>query len=176
MLQQNRQTIEHNGEEVFFAVSPCSWMYPKYGLQVQISLKENAVNAESEFIIDKGIEAASKSKEEREAAAKVMVEKWLGENGTKILHENVAKWKVAAAEFAREIAEENERVAAQQQKDDKKYKAKGYTHRLDAWIHPENGGDDYMTVTYFVGAPTEAQIAKVLRSSEVKNDYTVTEL
>ncbi len=176
MLQENRQTIEHNAEKVFFSVSPCSWMYPNYGLQVQVSLSENAVNAASEFILDKAFDAMNKPLQDLDAAAKVMVEKWLSENGTTILHDKAAKWKVASAEFAREIADENERIAAQQKKDDKTRKAKGYTHRLDACIHPKHGGDDYLTTTYFVGAPTEAQIAKILRSSEVKNDYAVTEL
>lgn len=175
MLQETTNTIDHNGEQVFYSVSPCSWMNKHYGLQVQISLKPNAVNAESEFIRDKGIEATDKPKQELDAAAKVMVEKWLGENGTAILHENVAKWKAAAAEFAREFAAEDARFAAQQKKDDKKYKAKGYTHRVDAWIHPDDG-DDYQTTTYFAGEPQKAEIDKLLRKSAVKNDYTVTEL
>jgi hypothetical protein len=175
MLQETDNTINHNGEQVFFSVSPCSWMNKGYGLQVQVSLKQNAVNAESEFIIDKGIEASSKPKQELEAAAKIMVEKWLAENGTSILHDSIAKWQVAKAEFARDIAAENERAAAQQKKDDKKYKAKGYTHRLDAWIHSDDG-DDYQTTSYFAGEPQKAQIDKILRKSAVKDDYAITEL
>lgn len=176
MLQENSHTIDHNGEQVIFSVSPCSWMNRSYGLQVRISLTKNAVNAESEFIIDKGFEATDKPMQVLDDAAKSMVEKWLSENGTKILHEQVAKWKVTAAEFARDIVEEEERAAAEQTRDDKKYKAKGYTHRLNAYVHPEHGGDDYMTVTYFAGAPKKAQIDKILRSSAVKDDYAVTEL
>lgn len=175
-MQETTNIINHKGEQVFFSVSPCSWMKQGYGLQVQISMKEHAVNAESEFILDKSIEATDKSKQELDAAAKVMVEKWLGDNGTALLHEHVAKWKAVKAEFDAEFAEEDARFAAQQKKDDKKHKAKGYTHRVDAWIHPAQGGDDYQTTTYFVGEPKKADIAGLLRSSEVKDDYSVTEL
>jgi hypothetical protein len=175
-MQETNNTINHNGEQVFFSVSPCSWMYKHYGLQVKISLKEHAVNAECEFILDKGIDATDKPKQELDDAAKVMVEKWLGENGTTLLHEHVAKWKAAKAKFDAEFAEEDARFAEQQKKDDKKHKAKGYTHRVDAWIHPTQGGDDYQTTTYFVGEPKKADIARLLRSSEVKNDYSVTAL
>ncbi len=175
MLQQNRQTIDHEGEQVFFSVSPCSWMYPNYGLQVGISLTQNAVNAVSEFIIDKGVEATNRPMQELDDAAKVMVEKWLSENGTKILHEKAAKWKVAAAEFAAESEKENKRMAAAQKRSDARHKAKGYTHRVDACIHPAHG-DDYLTSTYVVCTPDKAQIDKILRSSVVKDDYVVTEL
>lgn len=176
MSQETSNIIEHNGEKVFFEVSPCSWMNKGYGLQVQISVKANPVNAESEFIRDKAIEATERTKQELEDAAKVMVTEWLGANGTALLHDNVAKWQAARAEFARDLQKEEERFAAKQAKDDKKYKAKGYTHRVDAVIHPTSGGDDYMTSTYYAGKPTEKDIAKLLRSSEVKDDYKVTEL
>lgn len=175
-MQETINTINHNGEQVYFSVSPCSWMNKGYGLQVQISLKEHAVNAESEFIHDKGIEATDKPKQELDDAAKVIVQKWLADNGTALLHEHVDKWKAAKAQFDAEFAEEDARFTAQQKEDDKKHKAKGYTHRVDAWIHPAQGGDDYQTTTYFVGEPKKADIAALLRSSEVKDDYSVTKL
>lgn len=175
MLQQNRQTIDHNGEQVFFSVSPCSWMYPKYGLQVGISLTENAVNAESEFILDKGFNAMDKPMQDLDLAAKAMVEKWLTENGTAVLRERVVEWQASNAQFAKEMEQEEKRMAAEQKRSDQRHKAKGYTHRVNAFFHPEHG-DDYMTVAYVVGKPDKAQIDKILRSSTVKDDYTVTEL
>lgn len=55
-------------------------------------------------------------------------------------------------------------------------KSRGYTHRLNAWIHPEAGGSDYQRVEYFKAQPTPAEIARVLTSSCVKDDFKVTAL
>jgi hypothetical protein len=175
MLQKTENVIDHNGEQVFFSVSPCSWMYPNYGLQVQLSLAENAVNAESEFILDKAFDAMKKPMPELEAAAKGMAEKWLAENGAAILHERVATWRARASEFDAEMQKEAKREAAAQKRRDKSHKAKGFTHRVNAWIHPDQG-DDFERIAYVVGKPEKADIAKILSSSTVKDDYVVTEL
>jgi hypothetical protein len=160
---------------MFFSVSPCSWMYPNYGLQVQLSLAENAVNAESEFILDKAFDAMKKPMPELEAVAKDMAEKWLSENGTAILHDNVTSWRARAAEFKAEMEKDAKRDLAAQKRRDKSHKAKGFTHRVNAWIHPDQG-DDFERIAYVVGKPEKADIAKILSSSTVKDDYVVTEL
>ena len=175
MLQENRQAIEHNGEQVFFSVSPCSWMYPRYGLQVGISLTQDGVNAETEFVLDKGFDAIDKPMQHLNEAARTMVEKWLAENGTAPLHDLRAKWQAAKAQFAVEIEKDEKRTAAAREREDKRYKAKGYTHRIDAVIHPAHG-DDHLSVSYVAGIPTEEDIARILFSSVVKSDYVVTEL
>jgi hypothetical protein len=55
-------------------------------------------------------------------------------------------------------------------------KAAGYIYKLDAWIHPTRGGDDYQTSLYSPKPWTPEMIAKALRSSSVKNDYTLSTL
>jgi hypothetical protein len=175
MLQRNGNTIDHNGEQVFFSVSPCSWMYANYGLQVQLSLTENAVNAESEFILDKTFEAMKKPMQELDSAAKDVAEKWLAENGTALLHERVTTWRARAAEFEAKMQKDAKREAAAQKRSDKSHKAKGFTHRVNAWIHRAQG-DDFERVAYVIGDPGKAEIAKIIRSSTVKDDYVVTVL
>lgn len=59
-------------------------------------------------------------------------------------------------------------------KKDATMKRRGFTHRVDAWIHPVQGGDDYMIQSYTEGPPTSNQIAYFLRASSVKTDYQVT--
>jgi hypothetical protein len=54
---------------------------------------------------------------------------------------------------------------------DREMKAKGFTHAIDAWIHP-GGGDDYTIVVYLNREPTKGDIAKALRQSIVKTDYS----
>jgi hypothetical protein len=61
---------------------------------------------------------------------------------------------------------------------DSLHKAKGYTHRVDSWVHPAEGGDDYLLTWYVVQHPTETEVRDILRShgSAVLTDYTVTEI
>lgn len=72
---------------------------------------------------------------------------------------------------------EIEKTAAKQkikqEKEKQELKAKGYTHLVLAYVHPRNGGDDYQTGAYYIGEPTEKDIAKLLVRSEVKTDYRV---
>lgn len=58
------------------------------------------------------------------------------------------------------------------------HKAKGFTHRLLAVIHPQAGGDDYFVEFFSKTEPTPAAIEKLLRKrgSAVLNDYALTHL
>ena len=58
---------------------------------------------------------------------------------------------------------------------DKKMMQQGYTHRVEAWIHPPKG-DDYPVVAYCMRKPDVSDISQILRKSEVKTDYVVIEL
>lgn len=56
-------------------------------------------------------------------------------------------------------------------KDDAKHKAKGFTHRVMAWVHPASG-DDYQMIIWMVN-PSDADIVAQLKKkkSTVTNDY-----
>lgn len=58
------------------------------------------------------------------------------------------------------------------------HRAKGFTHRLLAMIHPEAGGSDYLVEFFTEKEPTPAEIEKLLkeRRSAVLNDYRLTHL
>lgn len=62
-----------------------------------------------------------------------------------------------------------------QKQNDASMKAQGFTHRVDAWIHPSSGSD-YQKQQFFKNEPTKAQLFIMLASSEVKTDYKVTAL
>ena len=78
------------------------------------------------------------------------------------------------AEFKKEAAKEAKRRAAK----DKRMYAKGYRYRIDAWIHPEAGGDDYTLEIYSLKELTKAEIQRELKKegSRRLDDYTVTKL
>ena len=46
-------------------------------------------------------------------------------------------------------------------------RAKGMTHRVDAWVHPA-GGDDYLVSLYVNGAPTKSLIQKELKKLKAR--------
>jgi hypothetical protein len=167
--------MQFNGEQVKFAVSPCSWMYLNYGLQVQVWVGEHTGDAGSKFINDKTIAATELPRQNLNAIALGMIEKWLAENGTAPLHDAVRVYEEADAKFKAEEAKEQKRAEARQARQDARQKAKGYTHRVDMWIHPARG-DDYQATAYVVGTPDEVVISKLLRSSRIKTDYTVVAL
>ena len=60
---------------------------------------------------------------------------------------------------------------------DAKRKEEGYTHRVSAWIHPDDG-DDYQMEFWLKNTPTEAQIKALLKrnGSTVLDDYQIVAL
>lgn len=161
---------------IFWEVSPCSWMYPGYGLQVRISLKANAVNAECEFVHNKTVRADTLPKDQLREAAEHEVRQWLEQHGVKPLQTAVTKWARYAAKFKREESIRQARSKQQLAAADAKHKAQGFTHRVDAWIHPRAGGDDYPVRLYTRQSPTAAELRKLLQPSAIKTDYRVTPL
>ena len=78
------------------------------------------------------------------------------------------------AQFKKEAAKEAKRKAAK----DKRMYAKGYRFRIEAWIHPEEGGDDYTLEIYSLRELTDAEIQKELKKegSCRLDDYSITKL
>lgn len=79
------------------------------------------------------------------------------------------------ADITAELEAEQKKVDAEDAKRDVKMAAKGYTHRVIAWVHPSRGGDDYQIVLYSVGHPRVTDIEKTLkkRQSSRLDDYTI---
>lgn len=164
--------IPFQGREVFVAVSPCSWMYAGYGLQIRLSVKANAYNAEAEFVRERSIAAETMSRAELHAAATVLATQWLEMNGPAKLDKAVTDWAVKAAKFDKAIAKEARKEAKARLKRLTKLQEQGFTHVVDAWIHPKSG-DDYQTEVCLSAAPDAADISRVLRPSTCKTDYKV---
>lgn len=68
-----------------------------------------------------------------------------------------------------------EQLKIEDAKRDKVFKERGYTHKVNMWVHPKVGGDDYEQVVYFRGKPKEGKVELMLkrRRSAVLTDYSV---
>lgn len=162
----------HDNVTVHVSISPCSWMYPNYGLQIQLSLAPNACNAASRFANDKTLNAYNTKGQALVEMAQACAARWLAEHGTQPLRQAEADWAEALAGFEIENARSEEKRKKKEAASIAKRKAEGYTHRFIAVIHPKSG-DDYMIEAFVQGAPTDVQITKLLAKSVVKNDYRV---
>ena len=168
--------ISHSGRDVFCEISPCSWMYKDYGLQVKLSVVKNGCNAESVFAHDKSIKITDKTPRDEmiESSKKVALNK-LNEVGIEDLVAQAQKWAVAKADWDIQWAKDEEARQKREAKEIAKYKAKGFTHKFTGWIHPAKG-DDRMVGAYCVGVPSDAEIIKLLRGCELKTDFKITEI
>ena len=171
MINTSKFLIEHNGTKVFCEISPCSWMYANYGLQVQLSLKENANNTESKFINDKNIICFDVPLPLKEANN--LATGWLGANGIKPLQNSIDAWNKAKEEFDKERIIDEAKEVKRAAKMSAKRKAEGFTHLFTGWIHPACG-DDYRVEAFIKGVPTNTDIANLLKKSTVKDDYKIT--
>lgn len=165
--------VEFAGKAVYYSLSPCSWMYPGYGCQVQLSMVAAPVNAGSVFALEK--EFAGKDRAELEAVAESVALRWLHKHGVAPIEEAQRKWETAAAEFAAEEAKHVERAAKRQAAALAKLKAQGFAFILNGWVHPNSGDDRPVSIAYKT-RPGDADIKRALRGCTVKTDYVVTPL
>lgn len=167
--------VTHDGEKVYWEVSPASWMHHGYGLQIKLSLKPHSSNAASEFANDKSVkDLVDMPRAKIDKLGREFAQKWVTANGTKPLHDAQTRWDKIDAEYREQSKKDEAKHKVKQAKLDAKYKSQGFTHRLDGWLHLN--GDDRQIQAYFKGAPGKADIANVMKRSAVKTDYKLTTL
>lgn len=159
-------SLDHEETEVFVSISPCSWMYPNYGLQISLSLREHAANVACEFICDKTVNY--KDLKSPVAVAFKMATAWLNANGLLALQTQLKKEAEILEEYKKLEAKEQKRLDALKAK----HKAQGFTHQMTYVIH-SNSGSDRVYDAFFKGEPTKADIAQLLKKSVVKDDYAI---
>lgn len=163
--------VNHDGVDVTVILSPCSWMYPHYGLQIQLSLGIQP-NAGSEFVCEKGVSCVGVPMDRLTEMAEAQAHRWLKANGTAPLVAAAKRWSDAHAEFEKENAEHQKRETRRLAAERARMQKNGYTHCMEGYVHPRSGDDRFFRC-YSVGEPTAADIGKVLKASEVKTDYRV---
>lgn len=162
------QQVKVDDKTVYIKVSPCSWLNKGYGLQIGLSLRENAANIGTVFDVDRSVDATTVAKQDLLPLALTQAQRWVGENGLDRLQ---TAFKNEADLYKKWDEMERQRLI----NDMRRYtKAKndGYTHVMTASIHPKSGNDKIVEVLS-VGAPDAETIKRTLRYSVVKNDYRV---
>jgi hypothetical protein len=78
------------------------------------------------------------------------------------------------ASLEKEQEVERKEIAAR----DLRWKDKGFAVRVTAWVHPEEGGDDYQMDCYFKEKPLPEQVRLLLleHGSEILSDFQIIEL
>lgn len=162
------------------SISPCSWMYPGHGLQIQVVLEETGARGFAR--IDTPFEKATEADIEamlggyqitacaRCGGPRFAYEEHQGNRGE--LCERCFMSDLNAE--LKKAQEKEQRTVARR---DANHKKKGYTHRVTAWVHPPRGSD-YQIDVYYKGEPSKADIHAVLREkrSAELDQYTVVAL
>lgn len=165
-------------------VSPCSWMYRNYGLQIQVLLRYNDADFGSVYLLRKDLPFEQATTADVQALVdQVKLVPCNNNCGKPAFSPTTAKTNRSGKcescfrqELDREYQAELALEKARQAREDAKFKAKGYTHRVTAWVHPASG-DDYSIEIYAVN-PSPAMIRdqlKMKRSVRL-DDYTIVAL
>ena len=175
---------EVDGAKLSAEISPCVWMNEGYPLQIQVTMADGGGNV---YLTDK----TKNFKTATPAAIEAMLA------GVKVCRcKNKAcknlSFDPAAAQTNRKgecehcfMKKLNASFAKLQAKEDAKlkaldvsHKAKGFTHRVSAWVHPKQGGSDYQIDLYSKGRMTDIDVQKLLKKkgSAVTNDFQIIEL
>lgn len=174
------RTWELGGASLHAEISPCSWMYPSYGLQIKVTIKDGG----AAYLRNADVIWAQARKSDFDALTERVAilpcprcsrpafdPKAVDTNRAGLCEDCfLADLNL---EFAAAQAEEAQKVAEQ----DAEQVRSGSTHRVTAWVHPPQG-DDYQLDIYFKGEPKPAEIHAELRKrrSRVLDDYQIVEL
>lgn len=160
-------------------VDPCAWMYENYGLQVSVftdsgerihryrrDIKFHAATEDNVRALLDGVSLCACKTCGKPTFSPAIAEHLKGECQACITAE-------ADAQFAKQQNADSQKLAEM----DKKFKAEGFTHRVDAWIHPSAGGSDRM-ISFYIANQPKNYIESRLRNegSMVVDDYTLTAL
>jgi len=180
MLSRTYSTSFEIGESRLSAtISPCSFMYPNYGLQLQITLEGGGVC----YLLNKQVLAVNATEADVDAMLAHVKLKPCSRCGEPAFDPaSIDTNRADLCEFCfmkmnAKYAKASEAEAKKVARKDISMKNSGYTHRVDAWVHPESGSDSMVTM-YYGDAPTKSSIESQLKKqgSCVLDDYTVVPL
>lgn len=176
-----------DGISMVARISPCSWMYETYGVQVHVSEAGHGSNGASIFEVLK-VPFAKATVGEVDAFVAGIQVCWSacstpGCTGRRLVGSRKKSdgGEVCEPCFLRQLHKEFEAAAAKEKareaREDVKKAGEGFTHKVEAWIHPKAGGDDRQVVVYWRGKPTDDDVKKLLRrQSRVDSDFRVVAL
>lgn len=178
-----------NGVAVTVEVSPCSWMYPTYGLQLHFRLPSDKARPVAGRFVNLKKPWAEVTRADYDGLVQDTLAKLAAGGMQPCATCGTVTWNPVVfgppkqtprcdvcftRELDKEFAQEEARAAARVRRKDRTMARQGFTHRVDAWVHPATG-DDRAVSWYAKGRPTKQQIGSHLAAlgSEVLDDYTV---
>lgn len=181
LSKDHTKTWQVGGSTLVATVSPCSWMYSGYGLQISVEMNDKHGGNAVVHLKEKDF----KDCDEKDFDAlcekvKIIPCKTCGKPAFDPTSVSTNRDRDCESCFMVKLDAEFEKAQEledkRQVKDDLKMFKKGYRFRIKAWVHA--GGDDRVMLIYFVAKPTKAEIEKELKKakSRVTDDWTAFEL
>lgn len=181
MLDKARElTIAYDADiNLVASISPCSWMYPNYGLQIQIRIESTGGTA---YILNRSLPFAQATEDDvRAMVASVRIvhcprcQSPAFDPATVETNRSGLCEACSLKDLSAKYDAAKKKEAAKLARTDASMKLKGMTHRVDAWVHPSGGDDDYQISLYVSEKPTKAMIRTELRrcNSSVLDDCVV---
>lgn len=169
-------TIE--GASLKAEISPCSWMYPGYGLQLKVTLNEGCAYLKSKVTFEDATDELFLEMCDQVKLVKCSCGNAAFDPATIDTNRNGKCEPCFIADLNKEYEEAQKKEQQKILRMDKRRLKEGYTHKVVAWVHPSRGGDDYMIDIYYGAKPTDAQIKASLRKqgSRVLDDFKVHDL
>lgn len=172
-----------DGAKLSAEISPCVWMNPGYHLQVKVTMagggnayltdKTKTYATATAARIEQMLAELKVCKCKNKACKNMAFDPATVETNRKGECEHCFLEKLNAS-FAKFQAKADAKLKAV----DERNKAKGFTHRTTAWVHPAAGGDDYQIDIYSKGCLKDEEVMKMLRNrgSAVADDFMTFEL
>jgi len=172
-----------DGVKLEAEVSPCVFMYPSYPLQITVTLHRHASECLGEArAVDRTKTAATYTDVTVKRLLAAVRTSPCPRCSTPAFDPATIQTNrgglcegcflaTLEAEWAEEQDAEKRKIANR----DRRMKRQGMSVRVSAWMHPQDGGDDYQVDWYFNAQPTPEQAAHMLRDqgSNRKYDYQI---
>ena len=184
LAKEFTKTIVHDvGTTLLVSISLCSWMYPNYPFQIQVHIGETGDHT---IASKRGLSAKDATEADVDAlvASLTIVRcprcqaQMFERAGDQPHNPEKLCSKCVLADLNQQFEDSKKSAEEKEKKEDAKMKAQGYTHRVNAYVHPTAGGDDYQVVFYGSPRPTKTAIKAQLQKlgSDVLDDFIITKI
>lgn len=169
-LRGYRRTHYHEGMPLHVEVSPCSWAYPHYGLQISVRMPD-----EHCAFLSKKIDFETATRKDVEDLVSTISFQKCNKCDSKTFNPATVKTNRSGLCNSCFTAESNLRFAeelAKEQELEASMKRDGFTHKTIMWVH-KNSGDDRQVILYTKGEPKASDVKAELKElgSVVHDDY-----
>lgn len=178
------KTVVHDTDTTLLvSISLCNWMYPNYPFQIQVNIGETGDHT---IASKKGLSVKDAAEADVDAlVASLMIVRcprcqapMFERTGDQPHNPEKLCSKCVLADLNQQFEASKKRAEDKERQEDAKMKAQGYTHRVNARVHPAVGGDDFQVVFYASSMPTKPAIKAQLQKlgSEVFDDFIITKI